>query len=781
MFLLIALSGVVFGQRAGTISGRVADANGDAIAGAIVSLSGDAKMTAATDRSGRFVFTEVPYGDYRLTIDADSFASIERVISVPYRGSIAITLFPESLAEEVSITSNYIAGSPDSLMEVPGAVERLDRELLERSRLFDFSEALRKISGLNVRDEEGFGLRPNIGIRGTNPTRSMKVLLLEDGVPLSYAPYGDNASYYHPPVERYTAIEVMKGSSQIAFGPQTIAGVVNYLTPNPTKKPAFGLKLIGGSRSFFNGSVQGSGTLGRTGIFASYTQKQGVGSRENISSRLNDILTKVVHSVNDRHSFTFKGSYFGEDSNVTYSGLTEAEFALSPRANPFRNDHFYGDRFGFSASHAAILTNAILLSTNLYANFFSRDWWRQSSNSGQRPNRLNIDPDCLSMADLNTTCGNEGRLRDYRTIGFEPKLLFSYGSDSGYRGELQAGFRLHWEHQDRRQENGDLPTSRSGPASEINVRENRAVAGFVQNRFVLGQFAITPGVRFERINIARRNLLTTPVSGGETLVHAVVPGVGVAYSGLSRLTLFAGVHRGYSPPRAEDMISNSGGIIELDPEKSWNYEAGFRADPFRGLHAEATLFRLDYSNQIVAASLAGGSGSTLTNGGATLQQGFEFSGSIATGDIFRSRHNVYLRSAATWLPVAEFRGVRFSSVSPAVSVAGNRLPYTPRAYAATSLGYSHSNGFDIFAENVFIGRQFSDDLNSVDPVPNGQRGAIGPQNYWNATVNYSVERWRTTFFVTGKNLSDRTFVVDRSRGLIPSNGRSIHAGLSIKF
>ncbi len=92
--------------------------------------------------------------------------------------------------------------------------------------MFNFSEALRKVSGVNVRDEEGFGLRPNIGIRGTNPTRSTKILLLEDGVPLAYAPYGDNASYYHPPVERFESIEILKGAGQIEYGPVTVAGAL---------------------------------------------------------------------------------------------------------------------------------------------------------------------------------------------------------------------------------------------------------------------------------------------------------------------------------------------------------------------------------------------------------------------------------------------------------------------------------------------------------------------------------------------------------------------------
>ncbi len=102
-----------------------------------------------------------------------------------------------------------IIGTPEALERIPGSGAILDKQTLETSRVFTTNEALRKLPGINVRDEEGFGLRPNIGIRGLNPTRSTKITLLEDGVPLSYAPYGDNASYYHPPIERYQRIEVM--------------------------------------------------------------------------------------------------------------------------------------------------------------------------------------------------------------------------------------------------------------------------------------------------------------------------------------------------------------------------------------------------------------------------------------------------------------------------------------------------------------------------------------------------------------------------------------------
>jgi len=90
-------------------------------------------------------------------------------------------------------------------------------------------------------------------------------------------------------------------------------------------------------------------------------------------------------------------------------------------------------------------------------------------------------------------------------------------------------------------------------------------------------------------------------------------------------------------------------------------------------------------------------------------------------------------------------------------------------------------GIDLFVENVFIGRQFGDDLNAINPPPNAQLGAVPAQTYWNATANYKVESWKTTFFVTAKNILDRTFIVDRSRGILPSQPRLMQTGIKVSF
>jgi Fe(3+) dicitrate transport protein len=799
---IFAFTSLIFAQDEINISGRVSDINKAIVPRAEVVLSRrDIRFErqAATNASGEFRFTGLSEGDYKISVTADTFgtATQDFRLSAGENNQIEIILTPQQVAAQVLITSTYLAGTRESLSEIPGSIERINPQTLENARVFNFSEALRKISGVNVRDEEGFGLRPNIGIRGTNPTRSTKILLLEDGLPLSYAPYGDNASYYHPPVERYESVEVLKGAGQIAYGPQTIAGVVNYITPNPPAEPTFNLKLEGGNRSFFNGGAGFGGTFGKLGAIVNFNHKQGDGARDNTNFKLYDFFNKATYALNSRHALTAKSSFYREDSNLTYTGATEAEFAQNPRGNIFKNDFFYGRRYGFSLQHAAVLTSKVNLTTNFYSNYFSRDWWRQSSNSSQRPNRLNVDPDCRGLTDLNTTCGNEGRLRDYLMIGVEPRLnaFFNLGA---IKNELNIGFRIHREDQDRLQKNGDLPNSRDGVVAEDNERQSVAYSGFIQHRFIWRDFAFTPGVRLERIEYQRTNRLANNGAGatGNTILTEVVPGFGVAYSGLKNTTLFAGMHRGFAPPRVEDVVTNAGGTVDLDSELSWNTEIGVRTRLISGVEIAATFFRNDYENQIVPASIAGGT--AFTNGGETLQQGFEFTGQIDSGTIFKSPHNFYFRTAYTYLPIAEFRGTRLSSItsssilqqycptkrrisSTSCSITGYRLPYAPENQLTSSFGYSHSIGIDAFVENVYIGRQFGDDLNAIDPTLNGQLGAISAQTYWNATANYKIEKWRTTFFLTAKNIFDRTFIVDRSRGVLPSHPRLVQAGVKLNF
>jgi Fe(3+) dicitrate transport protein len=780
--LLLALAVATPALAAAQVGGLVRDTSGAAVPGATVTLRRPAvafERQTVTDATGRFSFEAVPPGDYEIAAQLDGFNVSRlglRVADAPL--AVDLVLEPGSFAEEVTVMGTRLAGSEEMLRRIPGSVDILERTTLGGSAVMTTSEALRKVPGLNLRDEEGLGLRPNIGVRGLNPTRATKVLLLEDGLPLTYAPYGDNASYYHPPIERFERVEVVKGSGQIAYGPSTIGGVINYLTPDPPARRSVAAQLVGGSRAYLNGHLTFGDTWAGHGLLLDAMRKQSDGARENIHSDLTDLTVKYARQLSPRHHLTVKGNYYGERSQVTYSGLRQAEYEADPRQNPFANDRFTGDRAGASAVHRVVLGDRAVWSTTGYLATFSRDWWRQSSNSNQRPNDA-ADPACGGMANLNTTCGNEGRLRDYLTTGVESRMRVTHRLFGA--GETDLGVRLHVEDQRRKQVNGDTPTARSGRLVEDNLRGATAVSGFVQHRLLFGRWTVTPGLRAEWMSYSRTNRLAG--ARGRTELAELVPGVGVAFAASPQTTLFAGAHRGFAPPRVEDVISNTGGIVDLDPERSWNYELGIRALPAPGVRANATWFRMDYENQIVPASLAGGLGAALTNGGATRHEGVELWLGLDAGTLRGSRHNPYARAAWTWLPTARFTGVRFSNVPGfgTVSVNGKRLPYAPRHLATLTLGYAHDGGFELQLEAQHVGDQFGDDLNTVAPTPDGQRGLVPAVTLWNATVSQRLASRSARVFVAVKNLRDTIAIVDRSRGILPTHPRLVQVGVSWRF
>ena len=717
-------------------------------------------------------------------------------------------------ADTLQLPGVSVVGTPDRLARIPGSVDRVDAAQLKASRVFSTNEALRKVAGLVVRDEEGFGLRPNIGVRGLNPTRSSKVLLLEDGVPFTIAPYGDNAAYYHPPIERMESIEVLKGAGQILYGPQTIGGVINYLTPSIPRSPTAGISVAGGSRAFTNVHAKAGGTFGEaggTGVLADYIRRSGDGARANTSSMVDDASVKLLVPLSHMQSLSFRGNVYREQSTVTYSGLTEEEFATNPRQNPFANDGFDMTRVGGAIAHRVGRRDRRALTTTLYGYRIQRDWWRQSSNSLQRPNDRS-DPACGGMANLVTTCGAEGRLREYVVVGLEPRGTWQWVGPRALL-ELDAGARAHHEKQERLQVNASTPRGRSvGLAGNVNaglVEDNRrtteAFASYLQLRVATGAFSLSGGVRGEALRLTRLNRRPSGTAPdgvrGATSMQALIPGLGATVALREGLTAFAGIHRGFAPPRPEDIISNStGGVVELDAELSWNSEVGLRWQPARPLRVEATLFNLDFSNQIVPASVAGGAGATLTSAGRTLHRGVELS---LRADPTRRVAGVQLFTeiAAAYTPVARFEGARFSYIGTGggdvvgkvydapnadgtrtrQSVTGNRLPYAPEYTLTTTVGARHRTGSEVRVEMVAMGEQYGDAANTRVQVADGQQGTLPAAALWNVTANVPIPHSPFSAWVAVKNLTDRMVIVDRTRGLLPGLPRLVQMGIAYRL
>jgi Fe(3+) dicitrate transport protein len=761
----------------GSVAGSVfaVDTN-DPLINAHVLISGT-RFGTATNNDGRFVIENLAPGSYTLLVSMLGYAEGEYQVTVREGGitTVRVVLAPRP----VNFPAVEIMGShPTVFMKIPGSAEVISHAVITSAHAIGFNEVLRKVPGVYVRDEEGFGIRPNIGVRGLFPTRSGKVLLLEDGVPFTQAPYGDPAAYYHPPITRFDRIEVLKGSGQILFGPQTIGGVINYLTPSPPTTTAGTAKVMGGNRDFLSGQFDLGTTWGPAGFFVDYTHKQGALARENMSTNINDLTGKMVLKLDDRSKVSLKAGYYKETSNTTYAGLTKIEFEENPYQNQFKDDWFYIDRFGAHAIYDRYLSErGAALAVNLYAYEFKRHWWRQGNNGGTNSTNPGNTPGVRTA--LNPT-RNDGRNRLYNVWGVEPKLRTNHKL-FGVLHETDFGVRAHFEVQDRKQIEGNSPTARAGILREDNLRETGAYALFLQDRMFFGnRWTLSGGVRIEHVRHSRTNRLNH--ASGKTSLTEVIPGLGVTFNPSNDVTLYGGIHRGFAPPRVEDAISNTDGAsVDLDAEKSWNAELGVRARPTSHWELHATMFQMDFENQIIPASLAGGSATTLTNAGQTLHRGVELRSALSLPLGGESSPQAQIDVAYTYLPTAEFTGERFSALNNSVRVTGNRLTYAPKHLATASVGLTMLEQFMVRLELVHVGNQFSDDLNTVEITPNGRQGIIPAHTVWNLGADYTIRPLNITMVATVKNLFDKVYVVDLSRGMLPGSPRLIQYGVEWKF
>ncbi|MGH9198013.1 MAG: TonB-dependent receptor plug domain-containing protein, partial [Acidimicrobiia bacterium] len=323
ILLLLPVSAVA--ETWGSLEVTVHDPSGALLPDATVRVV-EAGLEARSDRMGRALFDHLLPGRYTLLVVADHLEPVDSVrtsVTADALQRVSVSFVSvRSRATQVDVTGD----DADLLRRIPGSADLLSARELADSHSIDANEVLRRIPGLTMREDSGpVGTRLNIGVRGLNPDRSRQVLILEDGLPLALAPYGEPEMYYSPPIERALRVEVLKGSGSILFGPQTIGGVVNFVTPDPPSRPRGALQLTGGQGGLFIAQGSYGTTAGRIGAFASALHKQGDGFRQ-FAFDINDLSTKLTFSLSPRQSLGVKFQWYEETSNSTYLGLTKPQF-----------------------------------------------------------------------------------------------------------------------------------------------------------------------------------------------------------------------------------------------------------------------------------------------------------------------------------------------------------------------------------------------------------------------------------------------------------------------
>lgn len=795
--LTTANPALVHGQT-GALRGVVTDAqSGAPLGGARVRLLG--AEAAVADSRGRFRFEAVPRGSYQIEASLLGFGPERRTVKVGE--GVTRVDFPLSAAAVALPEVVVIGARSRALRRIPGSASVITREELRNTVPLSGSEVLRTVPGVYVQEEEGFGLRANIGIRGLDPDRSRTVLMLEDGVPVALNPYGEPEMYYTPPIDRMQRVEVIKGSGSILFGPQTIGGVINYVTPDPPAVPRGSLDLQGGSGGYLRALGSYGGTWNNVGAYVSGFRKQADDVR-GLFFNVTDVTGKVGFDTGERSRMGVKLSVYDEESNATYVGLTEAMFAADPDQKPAPDDRLRVRRYAASGTHDLRLGEGATLRTTAYAYTTTRNWQRQDFGYSADGSQIVFRP----------TTGN--RNRSFEVAGLEPRLQWNHAL-FGIRNELDAGLRAQYERAEDSQINGGTPTSRTGEIRDFEIRTGNALAAYLQNRFFPGErVQLTPGVRLESFaydrNILRTRVRRTdPETGTQTRLPEdvdlrsgdrlleVIPGIGATWLPTERVTMFAGAHRGFAPPRVkdaliyEDLTLAPGAAVgdpvslRLDAERSWNLELGTRMEPWPGVSAEATAFLLDFSNQIIPPSLSSGSvaQAELANQGETRHTGLESALGVDFGALLWWPFALTTAVKHTYVQ-AEFSADRLiqNAAGDTVNVRGNRLPYAPENLLVLELGFDHPSGFNVQLDGVYVDEQFTDNFETVAPLANGRNGQIPAYSVWNLATTYRIPVFGLTVFGTVKNLFDATYVASRRpQGIKPGLPRLLTLGVRMSF
>lgn len=763
------------GAMVGSISGDIRLDDGTAASGAIVWLVG-ARQHAMADEAGRFTLPQVSAGVQQ--IEARSpLGSVTRAMATVSAGretKISITL--GRLTQQLTGVT-VLAAASDALARVPGSFGVVTSEQLRGMQPFSANEALRTIPGVHLQEEEGMGLRANIGIRGLDPDRSRSVLVLEDGVPVSLAPYGEPELYYSPPIDRMARIEVIKGSGSIMFGPQTIGGVVNYVTADLPLRSFARATAQGGSGGTRLLKTEVGTRVGNVRAQINAFDRR-AGDLNGLYATVRDVTAKLGWgtSVGD---FGVKVSAYDESSNATYVGLTDSMFRASPFVHPQPDDQLDVARYAVTASHQRAVGGHGALRTSAYAYHTSRNWNRRDYTYGSTGQ---------THVFANTTGSRD---RAFTVAGIEPRLRTSWAMGSR-RHDLDAGVRAHLELTRDQHVNGRID-SEDRTIRDDERRTGRAMSAFVQNRFAITDaLSITPGVRAEsfsferdvrRTRIRRRDggrtvrAIEDVSLGGTDNVRELIPGIGVAYTPSEVLSIFGGAHRGFAPPRSKDALIFTDPTIDtnaqvpelvslqLDAERSVNTEIGARLSPRPWLSLEATAFRLDFTNQIIEPSLSAGSTSDaqFANQGATLHAGAEMAGTIDVGLLLAKPWSLSLTGSVTRSD-ATFSRDRFIRApgGDTVNVRGNVLPYAPALRGHAAITYTLPNTLVLRVDGIYVDAQFTDNFETRAGSANGRVGLVPAYAIFDASVRWTLPN-TNGLSLTGsaKNIGDRTYIASR--------------------
>lgn len=707
----------------------------------------------------------------------------------------------------------------ESSKKIAGSGEKIDGLTLSKLNQPDINKVLRNVPGVNVRDEEGFGLRPNIGLRGTPVNRSAKITLMEDGVLIAPAPYADPSAYYFPTFARMSGIEVLKGSSQIKYGPYTIGGAINLISTSiPTSfkglaQISYGSFGTNQQRLWIGDSHKNIDYVFEVNRLASNGFKQ-IDGGGNTGFDRRDVLGKVRwHSAADakiKQALTFKFVRTEEEGNETYLGLTYDDFANNPlrRYAGTQKDILNMNHSHFALNHSINPTRSLSINTTAYYAETFRDWARANSFGGQSITAILTDP-TTNQTGYDIMTGKADGNIVYRSAA---RTYYSRGVQTNVKQHLKTGKivhkfelggRFHQDQADRygtqstyTMTNGVMGMTTAGIQGnqENQIRNATSAAGYFNYEFTWKRLKLNPGIRYEYIEFEFLNYgtadytrLGTNLKSAKNYLSVFLPGVTAAYDINTKMNAFVGVHKGFSPPGMPSVTSTTGQASE---EVAINYELGYRFST-EDLEIQLVGFLSEYSNLLGSDNVSGGGAGTgdMFNAGNATIQGIELSADYV------------LQPAKTKFPDLKipvrvaytFTDARFKETfvngggdwGTGTINSGDLIPFITPHLAMISIGVEGKKFSAMFSGRyVGLTRTSPGQNDVITPLSNenfADVNAISAFTIIDFSANYHFNKTWTVFSTINNLTNNRDIVSNLPQGYRPAMPFAMNLGLKVNL
>ncbi|MFV8572470.1 TonB-dependent receptor family protein [Marinobacter sp. SBS5] len=659
-----------------------------------------------------------------------------------------------TLLPGLTVTADWLgAPTKESEKTYTGARTVVEKDQLQNSGALNLEDALRPVAGVTVLDETGTGILPNIGVRGLNPLRSERLQLLVDGYPIAIGPYSNvGVSLFPVTLPSLEVVDIVRGGASVHYGPNNVGGVVNMVTkPIPaetTQTLRERITIAEETGNVFTDTYYriGGRATDNLDLQLQANVQRGDGFRDHSDTKVDNLILDARYYLNDQHELASQLQYYRVEADLPG--------ALSPEA--YKEDRTQSQRphDGYEADmKRATFTWTYTPSNNV--EFQWRNFVHDADRTFFFGQNFSSGGHWADPAEDSTLVADSPRL--FTVYSTEPRLAIKRG-----RHDITVGARFVSEDVEFDVNRLTLETNERNAARDWHL-DTRAMAFYLSDTvsFLDDRLTVTPGLRYEDVAMDFQDNLNNQKE--ENNAEEWLPGLTVGLQASDELFVFANSQRSLVPVQIAQTTREG----EVANETAWNHELGARLQVTPDLLSSATLFRIDYEDQIQFNR----STSRYENLGETRHQGVELSNRLYLNNTWE------LGLGYTFLDTEQLNGGN----------EGNELPNAPRHKVSADAVYNYQ-AWDARLNWVYVSSSYSDADNTEQETDNGSSGKLPDYHLVNARLGRDFAVGSGNVLNLGlavNNLLDEDYYfrgVDVSPvGRVPQPGRSFVLEAQLDF